>query len=458
MKLFRTIKFRLTLWYLGVIVVLLIVFGGIAYILLSNNMHSNVDYLIRNVAIAAEDRLQKGETDLIDERAAELQNQAILVYSSDGTMLKKYGADIEFADIDSFARQAYGKKDFYTDSVATNKTPVRFYATTFDAGSKGQLVIVVGRSTAWIGDALGTMREILGLSGLIVIVLAGAGGLLLASRALKPVDNIIQTAQKIESSDLSQRIEVKSKDELGRLATTLNRMIERLEASFVHQRQFTANVSHELRTPLAVIEAESTLALNRDRTTVEYKKSLELISQESAYMSSLIDKVLYFARSNAVTEALNFENINLGALVAELSSDVNVLTNEKDLQFEIALPENISVKGDKMKLRQLFLSILENAISYTPRGGKISVNAIKRMDMAQIDISDTGMGIPPEHLPHIFERFYRAHHVHAGVDVGVGLGLSIAKTIAEIHHGNIEVESEVNKGSTFHVLLPLSDR
>ena len=225
-------------------------------------------------------RVQNGRLDALDAVSATLAGDVGGLVADELTpafgqltaeLRHPCGADIEFADIDSFARQAYGKKDFYTDSVATNKTPVRFYATTFDAGSKGQLVIVVGRSTAWIGDALGTMREILGLSGLIVIVLAGAGGLLLASRALKPVDNIIQTAQKIESSDLSQRIEVKSKDELGRLATTLNRMIERLEASFVHQRQFTANVSHELRTPLAVIEAESTLALNRDRTTVEYK-------------------------------------------------------------------------------------------------------------------------------------------------------------------------------------------
>lgn len=455
MKFFGTIKFRLTLWYLGVIVVLLFIFGGIAYVLLSNNLHNNVDYLLRNRATAVKDRLANGETDVSDERAEEAQNEAVLLYSPDGTILKKYGAGIEFADIDNFARQAYGRQDLYTDAVSTTGTNVRFYATAFTTGSKSQMVIVIGRSTAWIRDALGSMREILGLSGLIVIILAGAGGLLLASRALRPVDDIIRTAQEIESSDLSRRINVQSDDELGRLATTLNRMIERLEASFNHQRQFTADVSHELRTPLAVIEAESTLALSRDRTPIEYKKSLELISQESDYMSSLIDKVLYFARSNAVTEQLNFEKINLGALVTELSSDVKVLANEKDILCEVALPEDIIVKGDKMKLRQLFLSILENAVSYTPDGGKISVNAIKRVDMVQIDISDTGMGIPPEHLPHIFERFYRAHHVHSDIDMGVGLGLSIAKTIAEIHGGNIGVESKVNKGSTFHVMLPL---
>jgi heavy metal sensor kinase len=456
-KLFRTIKFRLTLWYLGVIVVLLFVFGGIAYVMLSDDLQNDSDALLRSRAIAVHDRLAAGETDVADERLETQLHEAILIYNPGGTLLKRYGAGIEFAGIDDFARRAYGGQGSFTTVTATNGEEVRFYAAAFDIGTGNQIAILVGRSRAWINDETGTMREILSLSGLIVIIMAGAGGLLLASRALRPVDDIIRSAQEIEGSDLSRRINVRSEDELGRLASTLNRMIERLEASFNHQRQFTADVSHELRTPLAVIEAESTLALSRDRTPDEYKKSLELISQESAYMSSLIDKVLYFARSNAVTEQLNFEEINLGALLTELSSDVKVLANEKDILCEVALPEDIIVKGDKMKLRQLFVSILENAVSYTPVGGKISVNATKTINMAKIDISDTGMGIPPENLPHIFERYYRARQAQSEMEAGAGLGLAIAKTIVEIHGGCIEVDSEVDKGSIFHVMLPLAN-
>jgi heavy metal sensor kinase len=456
-KFFRTIKFRLTLWNLSVIVVLVVIFGSIAYVLLSYDLNGDFDALLASRAIAAKDRLEKGETDIADERLETQLNEAVLVYSSDGILRKKWGAGAEFVGIDSFVKQAYGRPDSYITADATDGIQVRFCAATFGEGSGNQGVVLVGRTTAWMNEELGTMRDFLCLSGLIVVILAGAGGLLLAGKALKPVDEIISAAQDIESSDLSRRINVQSEDELGRLASTLNRMIERLEASFNHQRQFTADVSHELRTPLAVIEAESTLALSRDRTPDEYKKSLELISQESAYMSSLIDKVLYFARSNAVTEQLNFEEINLGALLTELSSDVKVLANEKDILCEVALPEDIIVKGDKMKLRQLFVSILENAVSYTPVGGKISVNATKTINMAKIDISDTGMGIPPENLPHIFERYYRARQAQSEMEAGAGLGLAIAKTIVEIHGGCIEVDSEVDKGSIFHVMLPLAN-
>ena len=456
MKFFRSIKFRLTVWYLCITVVLLLIFGVIAYIMLANDLQNNVDYILKSRATAARDRLASGDINFVDEQVAQQLNEEILVYGSDGNLLKKYGINIEFTGIDTFAKEASGRQDSYITAISSSGKQVRFYASSFDVGTGRQVVILEGAQMAWINDETGTMREILGLSGLIVIVLSGAGGLLFANRTFRPVEDIIRTAQEIESSDLSRRIDVQSEDELGRLASTLNRMIERLAVSFDHQRQFTADVSHELRTPLAVIEAESTLALSRDRTPVEYKKSLELISQESAYMSSLIDKVLYFARSNAVTEQLNFENVNLGGLLDELSSDTRVLANEKAIQFEVVLPPDIIVKGDKLKLRQLFISILENAVSYTPSGGRISVNAIKREDMAQINICDTGVGIPKEHMPHIFERFYRAHHAREGVDVGVGLGLSIAMTIAEIHGGYIDVESEVDKGSTFHVMLPLS--
>ncbi len=248
---------------------------------------------------------------------------------------------------------------------------------------------------------MGTFREILGLSGLVVLVLAGISGLLLTNRALKPVDRITRTAQDIEYSDLSRRIKVYGDDEFARLASTLNKMFERLEGSFNRYRQFVADVSHELRTPLAVIQAETTLSLSRERTEAEYQESLDLVAQESAYMSSAIDRILSMARSGADKDSLNLDEVNLDELLGELSIDVKVLAGEKGLQFEFGPRKNLTLRADRLKLRQLFISILENAVHYTPGGGSIALSVLEKDRMAVVAISDTGIGIPPEHLPHI---------------------------------------------------------
>jgi heavy metal sensor kinase len=288
-----------------------------------------------------------------------------------------------------------------------------------------------------------------------VVILAGLGGLFLASRVLKPVEQITKTAQEIEESDLSRRITVKNDDELGRLASTLNDMIGRLEAAFSRQRQFTADASHELRTPLAIMQAEATLALSKERSEADYRKSLETISQESAYMSSVIGKLLFLARSDAGKEQLNFEDVELKELITQLSTNVEALAADKGIKFSVDAPENLLVYGDKVKIRQLFINILENAVRYTPEGGYISVSILKKDKNAVIAISDTGIGIPAEHLPHIFERFYRVDKARSRADGGVGLGLAIAKYIADSHNGKIEVASQIGKGTTFTITLPL---
>jgi len=249
---------------------------------------------------------------------------------------------------------------------------------------------------------------------------------------------------------------VQSENEMGRLATTLNGMIARLEAAFSRQRQFTADASHELRTSLAVIQAESTLALEKDRTPAEYRKSLELVSQEVTYMSAVIGKLLLLARGDSGKEPLNFQEVSIKELLTELSSDVEVLARDKGLKFKLGPLEDITVKGDRVKLRQLFLNLLENAIRYTASGGSIISAAVKRKDTAVVSVSDTGIGIPPEHLPRIFERFYRVDKARSRAEGGTGLGLAIVRYIVKAHSGKIEVESQPGRGSTFRVILPLS--
>jgi heavy metal sensor kinase len=447
MKFFKSIRTRLTLWYLAVIVILLLVFSAVAYFMLDRNLYQNLDNSLQNRSMELQ----------ASARIIPKENELLLSFDANGNLLNKYGPEIDITGLSSLVQQALSGQDNYLTAVTVDKQTVRLYASSIQLPFNTQIVIVNGQVTTNITGTLETFRYVLIIAVASVIILAGIGGLFLASRVLKPVEHITQTAQHIEESDLSQRIAVKNDDELGRLASTLNDMIGRLEAAFNRQRQFTADASHELRTPLAIMQAEATLALSKERTEADYRKSLETISQESAYMSSVIGKLLFLARSDAGKEQLNFEDVDLKELLTELSANVEALAQDKGIKFTVDARENLVVHGDKVKLRQLFINILENAVRYTPGEGQVTVSLVKKDSNALVAISDTGIGIPPEHLPHIFERFYRVDKARSRADGGVGLGLAIAKLITDSHKGNIEVESEVGKGTTFTVTIPLKN-
>jgi len=273
---------------------------------------------------------------------------------------------------------------------------------------------------------------------------------------LKPVETITQAAREIEESDLNLRIDVKTKDELGRLAETLNQMIDRLEKAFKRQREFTSDASHELRAPLAIIQAESTLALQKDRDAIAYKQSLETVSQEVDHMAKIIDQLLMLARSDAGKDQPIFEEIDLAEVLQGLTSDIHVLCQDKGLSLEINAGTKVGVQGDAVNLRRLFLNVLDNAIRYTPHGGIISISLSHQGKIALVTIQDTGVGISQEHIPTIFDRFYRVNKARSRAEGGSGLGLAICKQIAEAHGGGISVVSQAGKGSTFSIRLPIN--
>lgn len=452
MSIFKSIKVRLTVWYLIAIVLLLAAFGAVAYFMLSKNLHRNLDEALR--ARVAE--LQNSIT--IKDHQISLEqkfNDLILIYDADSALLQKLGPNVRFSNIEEMVQQAlFGQSSFLT-APTTEGQDVRLYAAPFNLDSRTRIAIIVGRPTREIQDMLSIFRVVIIYSALAVVLLAGIGGMFLMNRTLKPVDHITDIAREIGEGDLSRRIDIQSEDEMGRLATTLNGMIARLEEAFQKQRQFAADASHELRTPLAIIQAESSLALDKKRTQAEYRRSLELVSQEVTYMSEIIGKLLLLARNDAGSEPSNFQEVNVRDLFTELSSDVEALAQEKGVVFNLGPMDNLTVKGDRFKLKQLFLNILDNAIRYTPSGGTVSSSLVRKNGSAIVSISDTGMGIPTEHLPFIFDRFYRVDKARSRADGGMGLGLAIAISIAKLHGGKIEVESQVGKGSTFHIILPL---
>ncbi len=460
MRFVKSIKFRLTMWYLAILGALLLAFGATAYFALSRSLYQSLDDSLKLGTVDLEDSLDVEDGNLVlnyeDQLGlSEQPVDMILLYNDKGQLIWSWGRKWEIPQIDTLTDEALGGESLYTTSEAASGQEIRLYVTPVEAEPAIHAVAVVGRSMDELKSVLRGFRRNLIFAALAMIGLASAGGLFLAKRAFKPVEQITRTAQGIEESDLSRRIEVNSEDELGRLASTLNQMIGRLERAFSRQRQFTADASHELRTPLSVIKAESTLALRKKRAESDYRKSLELISREVSRMSTLVDRLLFLARSDAGRGQLNFEEVNLKELLSDLAQEVEVLCQEKRLQFKLGPLENLIVRGDKLELKQLFFNLLDNAIKYTPSGGIVSVSAVRKGESAVIAIRDSGIGIPEEHIPHIFERFYRVDKARSRAEGGAGLGLSICQQVAQVQGGKIEVDSRVGEGSTFSVFLPL---
>jgi heavy metal sensor kinase len=322
------------------------------------------------------------------------------------------------------------------------------------ASNPGHYEVLASIRPVEVDTTLAAFRRSLLLVIPITVVLAAGFGFLLIWQMLKPVNEIARAAREIKEKDLSRRIEVQNQDELGKLAVTLNQTFERLEHAFQRERQFTSDASHELRTPLSIMQSEATLALKKDRSQEEYRKSLVSISQEIAHMSSITGKLLFLSRLDNGRDKLNLTAVNLSDLLADLASNIEALCDEKSLLFGSSLADNIFIKGDSVKLRELFLNLLDNAIKFTPPGGRIGF-FLKKEDQAVVEVVDTGIGISEEHLPHIFERFYRIEKTSSLENNGSGLGLAICKQIAELHQGHISVRSQTGQGSTFTVTIPL---
>jgi two-component system OmpR family sensor kinase len=293
--------------------------------------------------------------------------------------------------------------------------------------------------------------------GVAAVVLAAVVGWMSAHRALKPLDTITQTALQISrADDLSRRIPLEgvAHDEVGRLAQAFNDTLERLERLFNTQRRFLADVSHELRTPLTTIRGNVDLLRRMGGADAV---SLDAIQSETERMSRLVGDLLLLAQSDAGTLPLAREPVELDTLLLEVYREAQVLAG--GVSLSIGEIDQARVLGDRDRLKQLMLNLVSNALKFTPEGGRVSMGlSLAAGGWARVVVSDTGVGIPPEELPHVFERFYRVDKARTRSEGGAGLGLAIAQRIAQVHGGRIEAASDgaTGLGSTFSVWLPLA--
>jgi heavy metal sensor kinase len=307
-------------------------------------------------------------------------------------------------------------------------------------------------------QALDRFRLILRETLPFLVVLASLAGYWLSGRALAPVNAIIRTARGVGVQNLSVRLAVPpANDELRRLSETLNAMLGRIEASVKRITQFTADASHDLRTPVALIRTSAELALRRPRTEDEYRETLSRILATSEETTHLIENLLTLARADAGAADLHFGDIDLVPHLERIAEEAGILAASKGIQVSSEFAAGpIRVSADPAAIERLFLIVIENAVKYTPHGGKIDVKLSNGVGNARIEIRDSGIGISDKDLPHIFERFYRADQARSRELGGSGLGLAISRWIVDLHGGSIEAQSTLGSGSVFRITLPVS--
>lgn len=290
----------------------------------------------------------------------------------------------------------------------------------------------------------------------LLVILASLLGYWLSGKSLAPVDRIIRTAEQIGVENLSRRLEVpKPRDELRRLTETLNAMLNRIESSFRRITQFTADASHDLRTPVAVIRATAEIALRKSRTELEYKEALSHILQTSVETSGMLENLLTLARADAGAAGLEMHPLDLNTHIRKAQEHGSILAVTKSLNFTSQIPEaTVFVRADAIAIDRLLLILVDNAVKYTPAGGRCEIALSTSENEAHIAIKDSGVGIETGELESIFERFHRADKARSREIPGAGLGLAIARWITNVHGGTITAESTVGFGSVFHVRLP----
>ncbi len=472
------IRLRLTLWYTAVFSLILLIFSLAVYAGLSRSLFNTIDnHLQREVSEILGNlkfytpHLAGGEDDDEEDRhnAAFEQNGVSLNYIPEaGIYWRLLNQDgIPLIDPGHFDGAPLGDQPLdlsqtrLQNTTLANGEPVRLYTVPFEIEHQGQGVVQVAESYRHVKEVQGQLILLLALGLPLTLLASSAGGWFLASSALDPIDRITSTARQISARDLHQRLNLsQSNDEVGRLAATFDQMLDRLETAFEQQRRFIADASHEMKTPLTILKGDVDVALSRERSPDYYRRTLKRVNQTTDQLTALVQELLSLARADGDQLLLNIETFNLNNLLTALVKDLRPAAAQKKILLAYRANEPVIIQADQAKLRRLFLNLIDNAIKYSRPGDAVTLNISKTKAQAIITVSDTGSGISPEHLPHIFDRFYRVDKARSRAEVsarssGSGLGLSIAHWITQAHRGEITVESVPGEGASFIVRLPL---
>lgn len=500
-----SLRLRLTIWYSAIVALTLSAFGVLTYTTVSKSLHKNLDASLERVSNSLEFIIQKKQQETNKPLSSpykrkKRRNTSDLAFLSeqynaatpqDTTMVADSAAEepdvvwsavyehilmnsknfyIQIADTNNVIYwrsvnsrnlsdkllpfyntivEKEGSKVFSYDSI--NGQKLRIYAT-----RSAEAQITVGYTLTEIEDTLSDLFGLLKLVLPLALLLAIVGGYFLARYSLRQVDVITHSAQEITAHNLSKRLPMPAvNDEIARLTATLNEMIERLEASFAQIRQFTSDASHELRTPLAILMGELELILRRERSKDEYVEAISSSLEEVIRLSQVVNNLLEISRAESGQATMKFDLVNISKIAEDVCEDLEIIADEKHITLTSDIQEFVTLRGDSIRLHQVFLNIIDNAIKYTPDNGEVHVKVALENMKAVIVVTDTGIGIHEEDIPKIFDRFFRVDPSRSQDVQGNGLGLSIVRWIVEAHNGTITVSSTFGQGTTFTIILPL---
>jgi heavy metal sensor kinase len=468
---FESVRARLTLWYVSALALALVAFSLGVYALLSRALHARVDdgllSLVEITTKSLANDIEEGQTvqGSAQSTVAELLNpqQAIAVFDGSGALLAQNRSGEDFhprlpdvASIPEGEVLLYAVPEEEGEADDLHRVAVR---RVYVADSRVPYIILINQPLDPIEDDLDLLRRILYYTVPAALLMAGLGGWLLARKSLAPVVDMSETARRIGAESLDRRLPVANpRDELGRLASAFNELLARLSSAFAQQRQFMADASHELRTPLTVMHAAAGVTLKQPRRDEgEYREAIEMLDEQTRRLSRIVDDMFLLARADMGRYPLRRAALYLNDLVEEVARDGGVLAAGRGVTVEAADAPDAPFQGDEDLLRRMLLNLVDNAVRHTPPGGFVRLGLTRRPGEYRLTVSDTGPGVPPEARPHIFERFYRADKARSrSEDGGAGLGLAIARWIAQVHEGELELSDAGDTGATFIARLPFT--
>jgi heavy metal sensor kinase len=459
-----SVRTRLTFAYVAAMLVVLAVYAAVVYVSVRGSMSQALDDKLRadfqwpkNMMSEEMVRgLLSGDPDFFNKAGGE-GSPWLQVWGNNGAKLLGATYEARRNPIKESERIAANPGEFGKIKTLTEMVPPHRILTGTTKVGNISLVVQVAESEAPMHAYVRELLAVLLLGLPLAVAIAGFGGYLLARRALAPVDRMAEQARSITAERLRERLPVDNPDdELGRLASVFNQTLMRLESSFDQMRRFTSDASHELRTPLTAMRSVGEIGLRGKRDASDYREIIGSMLEEVDRLSLLVDRLLTLSRADSGESMLARDRVDLCALAAEVTTQLEVLAEEKQQSLTIEASGPSMCLGDPMVLRQALLNLVDNAIKYSPVGGRIVVRVSSLPSgTAVLDVSDTGPGIPAEMRLRVFDRFYRVDRSRSRENGGgTGLGLSIARWAVEVNGGQLTLETGEGPGSTFRITLP----
>jgi heavy metal sensor kinase len=464
----RSIGFRLVVWYTSLLTGIFVLLGVLFYFGLHHFVESNVQESQMRRAHQIEDTLlahiqQTGETYVADEiktlYAPEINSRFIRLTHADGTVVFASGSPFDGsfnpAEVPTLTPET-SSESFRKIDLSGGKTLLTAVVS-FTALNGTQYFIEVGSLLDPVEAMLNRLFLQLALGLPLAVAIIAGGGWLLVRQALQPVEQITRAAELITQHNSSERMPVAhTGDELEKLSVALNRMIARLDDAFQNSKRFVADASHELRTPLTILHGELEIFAENSRLDADGLNRVGSLLEEVACLSKIVEQLFALSRLDAGESQTECKQFDLAELARTTAEHMGLLAEDKHIIISCDASRPILIEGDPARLKQVVVNLLDNAVKYTPENGAIQLSVNAFNGHAILEVADNGIGIPPDALPHVFDRFFRVDSARSAEGGSAGLGLSIVKSICSAHGAEVDVQSILRKGSCFRVMLPLS--